>query len=194
VAVAYDCPSTFLTLILVVHQVLFIKSLTNHLLCPNHLRLQDVIVNECPIQFIPPNRRRHNDHSIFIQDVIIPFLLVGVTSYFNVRKLTNKDDKTDRHITVTNEIFWDPTDLMISENALIIQYAKFYDIITTPERYVTAAIVSEHNNYDLYDKVLLRYGLYSTGTHRKGTISASELSKKWFVGVVTARWTLDRTT
>jgi hypothetical protein len=53
---------------------------------------------------------------------------------------------------------------------------------------------SEHNNHDLYDKVLLQYGLYSTGTHQKGTISVSELSKKWFIGIETARRTLDRTT
>jgi hypothetical protein len=47
-AVAYDYPITFCTIILVFHHVLFIPTLKTHLLCPNQLRSHNVTVNECP--------------------------------------------------------------------------------------------------------------------------------------------------
>jgi hypothetical protein len=71
VAVAYDCSNTFSTIILIFQQLLYIQTLTNNLLCPNQLRLNDVIVNECPLQFIPMNKRKKEDHSILIQDIVI---------------------------------------------------------------------------------------------------------------------------
>jgi hypothetical protein len=43
-------------------------------------------VNECPLQFIPVQKRTIQDHAIIIQDVVIPLHIVGVTSYFTVRK------------------------------------------------------------------------------------------------------------
>jgi hypothetical protein len=83
---------------------------------------------------------------------------------------------------------------MLSENELNIQFARDYDIITTPKRYVTPAVVSEKNNYDLYDKLLVRDGMFSTGAHRTGTISASEHYNIWLEGVETVRRTLEKPT
>jgi len=48
-AVAYDCPTTLNTYILFFHQALHIPNLKKHLLCPNQLRHNQVIVNDIPL-------------------------------------------------------------------------------------------------------------------------------------------------
>jgi hypothetical protein len=83
VAVAYNCPRTFSMLVLIFQQVLSIESLKNYVLWPKQLRFNDVTVDECPYSL---SHQIHDEHSIVIHDIIIQLHLVGVTSYFNVRK------------------------------------------------------------------------------------------------------------
>jgi hypothetical protein len=125
--------------------------------------------------------------------------LVGVTSYFNVQKPTPSeisDDVTYRHVYVTGGTFWDPSDTIFSENELNIRYTIPQVIYSGQDRYVLNVMVSGTTSTpnELYEKILSRVEINSTGTHRKGTISASELAKRWYVGVETARRTLHRTT
>jgi hypothetical protein len=104
ISVVYDCLNTFCTIILVFHQVLFIPTLKNHLLCPNQLQSHNVTVNEYPLQFIPRSKRTHEDHAIIIGDIIFPLMITGVTSYFNVRKPNEVEWNEDvplRHVNVT---------------------------------------------------------------------------------------------
>jgi hypothetical protein len=156
-----------------------------------------VTVNECPLQFIPQGKRTREDHAIVIVDILIPLQITGVTSYFNVQKPNEvklNDDVTYRHVHATNDRFWDPMDTILSENESNLRFALPINVPYTPERYVRAITVSETNNTnELYHQVVSTLEMVATGTRRKGTITAAELSKKWFIGVETARRTLDRT-
>ena len=56
-AVAYDCPDTRNVFVLFFHQALHIPNLQKHLLCPNQLRHNQVLVNDTPLLYIPPDQR-----------------------------------------------------------------------------------------------------------------------------------------
>jgi hypothetical protein len=196
VAVAYDCFNTYSTYVLIFQQVLFIKSLRHHQLCPNQLRVNDVVVNECPQQFIPIDQRTSTDHSIVLQELTIPLHINGVTSYFNVRKPSQveiTDDITYKHIFVTNDLFWDPSDNIYSKNKASLSYGMSNRIPDATMRYVSNIMITETHPYDFCHKILSRFLISTTGTHRKGTISAGELAKRWYIGTETAQRTLVRT-
>jgi hypothetical protein len=104
------------------------------------MRVNDVVVNECPQQFIPIDQRTSTDHSIVLQEITIPLHVSGVTSYFNVRKPSQveiADDITYRHIFVTSDRFWDPSDNIFSENEASLRYEMSYRIPDAPMRYVS---------------------------------------------------------
>ena len=88
-AVAYDCPATRNVFVLFFHQALHIPDLQKHLLCPNQLRHNQVLVNETPLLYIPPDQRDNSHHSIIFQQphpiLHIPLSLNGTTSYFDTR-------------------------------------------------------------------------------------------------------------
>lgn len=88
VAVAYDCPVSMETFILVFNEALLIPGLRNHLLCPFQLRHNSIIVNECPLQFMDPTQRSSYSHAITTDKLHIPLLLDGIVSHFLVRKPT----------------------------------------------------------------------------------------------------------
>ena len=47
-ALAYDHPETGETVILMVHQAVHVPMMTNDLLCPMQMRVNDIAVQECP--------------------------------------------------------------------------------------------------------------------------------------------------
>ena len=46
--VAYDCPMTGEVFIIEIHQAILIDHLNNNILCPMHMRMYDVKVNDIP--------------------------------------------------------------------------------------------------------------------------------------------------
>lgn len=111
IAIAYDCPSTTTTYILLFHQSLFIAALTSHLICPNQLHMNGIVVNECPLQFLPVTSRTEQMHSVVADNLVIPLELSGVTSYFHTRAPT-EDEILDSimypRIDMTAPSPWDP--------------------------------------------------------------------------------------
>ena len=97
-AVAYDCPDTRNVFVLFFHQALHIPDLQKHLLCPNQLRHNQVLVHETPLLYIPPDQRDNNHHSIIFQQphpiLHIPLSLDGTTSYFHTGSLPGKKSTT----------------------------------------------------------------------------------------------------
>ena len=83
-AIAYDDPTTGEVLILCIHQAVQIPTMENNLLCPMQLRLNEVLVDDCP-KFLHPNPT-DSTHTITVTNgpdtLIIPLSLRGVTSYF----------------------------------------------------------------------------------------------------------------
>jgi hypothetical protein len=108
-ALAYDNPITGEVLLLVIHQAIYIEEITNHLLCPMQLRMNDITLNEEP-KFCSANPTDET-HAITIpgEDVRIPLSLSGVTSYFTTRKPTDSEWTTCRRIELTYEMpEWNP--------------------------------------------------------------------------------------
>ena len=64
VAVAYDCPKTGKTYILLFHEALYIASLKIHLLNPAQLRNQGIEVNEVPLMSLPEEERTEALHCL----------------------------------------------------------------------------------------------------------------------------------
>lgn len=90
---AYDNPATAVTTILIIGQAIYMEdTMPNTLLCPNQLRSNGLIVEECPKHLAP--REKPSLHAIVChqEDLIIPLNLQGVTSYFVTRTPTINED------------------------------------------------------------------------------------------------------
>jgi hypothetical protein len=107
VATAYDCPFTGKVYVLVLNEVLYFGDKMNHtLLCPNQLRANGLILDDCPTQF-----NENSSHSIYIPscDLRIPLELDGVISGVVTRQPTMAElDDLSLHVELTSDLEWDP--------------------------------------------------------------------------------------
>ena len=96
-ALAYTNHSHGETVILVIHQAIYIPSLSHNLLCPNQLRLNDVAVDERPKCLTErPTEETHTiKHPGDAEDCLPPLTihldLKGLTSCFPTRKPTEEE-------------------------------------------------------------------------------------------------------
>ena len=114
-AVAYDCPYTFRTYILIFHEALHVPTMTTSLLNPNQLRDQGLIVNDLALQYMKPEDRSTTSHSILSSDpaLHIPLSLDGTMSGFTIREPTWEEiqDIEESKVTfvhMTSSQPWDP--------------------------------------------------------------------------------------
>jgi hypothetical protein len=200
-ALAYDCPTTLQTYILIFHQSLYIPDITSHLICPNQLRQNGITVNDCPLQYQQPTLRQRDSHSILIGDIRIPLHMRGVISTFSVRCPTEREmfkPNVCLHIEMTSPSTWNPYDeeLNINEEALSLSTLPPYD-----ERQINLFNSSQTNTFDIHDSPTLATSLQrnilvtlSHQSTRKGTVSARDLAQHWFIGLNTAQRTIERST
>ena len=87
----------------------------NHLLNPNQLRNRGLVVNEVPLQHLPPAERQLVCHSIVCPDphLHIPLTLKGIMSGFETRlpTLEEIEDHEERNVTwvhFTSSEPWEP--------------------------------------------------------------------------------------
>ena len=108
-ALAYDCPYSDKTFILVAKNVLYVKSLDHHLIPPFIMRESGVTVNDIPkIHIKEPS---NEDHSIIIEDfdLHIPLQLDGIFSYFETRSPTDDEiSHCDKILITPDSSSWDP--------------------------------------------------------------------------------------
>ena len=116
-AVAYECPTTFHTYVLIFNEALHFPSLDQHLLNPFQMRSHGIIVNDTPLHLLPEADRKPESHSILTNDtdtsLHIPLTLKGVMSGFDVRtptweEINNKDLPTVTHVEMTSPTQWNP--------------------------------------------------------------------------------------
>jgi hypothetical protein len=87
--------------LLILHECLFFGHRMQHsFLCPNQLRVNNVIVNDTPRQF-----DKDSTHSIIIDDVTIPLDMRGVVSYFETRapRQDDNDNLPQLHLTAASD-------------------------------------------------------------------------------------------
>ena len=113
-AVAYDCPATSQTYILLFNESLYIPSMTFHPLNPNQMRLQGIIVNDIPLQMLQPQDRTLQQHSLLVEDpqLHIPLSLRGIMSGFVIRTPTwdEMNDPNVLKVHMTSDQAWEPQD------------------------------------------------------------------------------------
>jgi hypothetical protein len=112
-AVAYDCPYSFNTLILLFPQSLYIKGMTTNLLSPFQLRAFGIQINDTPLQHLDVTQRTPNQHSIQVGDLHIPLELQDTMSGFTTQKptsleVTDKSGANGIHVYMTSDASWDP--------------------------------------------------------------------------------------
>ena len=203
-AVAYDCPTTYQTFVLMFHESLYIEELESHLICPNQLRHSGIQVNDTPLQYLPERLRNVESHSIIAEGLQIPLQLNGVLSYFNVRRPTNdeiNDSVTYPHIDMTNSFPWDPYDQSMTQIERFLAQSLHVDTSGVSDRSVsciTTCLSSISSVYDhdcFYERLIERRALVSSTTSlKKRSLTAEELASKWFIGIETAKRTIERNT
>ena len=108
-AVAYECPITNVTYILIARNIMYVPSMTHNLIPPFILREAGIVVNDtAKIHIIDPTIE---DHSVFFPKVNlrIPLALEGVFSYFPTRNPTTDDLLEGEPLTITPEgPTWNP--------------------------------------------------------------------------------------
>lgn len=94
VAVAYDDEISYVTYVLVFHQVLYFPDLEHHLISPMQLEMNDLVVNDRPLSPLirsrPMRELKPTDHSIISKypPLHIPLSLRGTMSRFKCRPAT----------------------------------------------------------------------------------------------------------
>ena len=113
-AIAYDCPSTHETFILIVRNALLVRSMAHNLIPPFIMREAGIEVNDVPR--IHCDTVTNSSHAIICRgenaNVRIPLRLRGAFSYFPTRKLTDEeidgcDNITAICLTPDTKV-WDP--------------------------------------------------------------------------------------
>jgi len=106
-AIAYNDPEAWHTYILFYHHALYIPTMQRHLFNPNQMRANDIIVNETPLVLLPYDLRNKHSHSMWQHEELhIPLLLEGVTSFFTTRMPTRAevegtDNRECTHVHMT---------------------------------------------------------------------------------------------
>jgi hypothetical protein len=165
-----------------------------------------VQVQECPIQFLTLAERNKNSHAITHDELQIPLKLRGVISYFSTRMPTKEemdDTITYTHIELTSSNEWEPynDNIMNDEEKMLSECED-----PTTDHRIISTMTSELDSTRLYqtsNRFLLSIqstvivqvsDICSAQTKRKGTVTASELSKKWYIGLQAANRTIQQTT
>jgi len=132
-AIAYDDPEAWHTYILFYHHALYIPEMQRHLLNPNQMRANDVIVNETPLVLLPYDLRTKHSHSVVAttelhEELHIPLELEGVTSFFRTRMPTraeveDTDNRECTHVHMTPSSGWDPHDNTMADHEASLRAA-----------------------------------------------------------------------
>ena len=117
-AVAYDCPMIGGVFIIEFHQAILIDHLHNNILCPIHMRMYNVKLNNIP-KYLTENPTDQT-HSMFmhekVETLLIPLYLHGVTSYLTSRNPTMEEYNNYTHFSATAmDPEWYPCDPYFSD-------------------------------------------------------------------------------
>ena len=115
VAVAYDCPLSLHTYLLIFDQVLYMPTMEHHLLCVDQMRDNGIVVNEEPLQRLKAEDRNENSHCILegTSGLRIPMRFSKPISFFECRKPSLgevEDDLNNILVEMTNSVPWVPYD------------------------------------------------------------------------------------
>jgi hypothetical protein len=216
-AVAYDDQVSGQTMILIFHQAIYIPGMENNLLCPMQMRLNDVLVSDIP-KFLTEQPSEHT-HSLRVREMdtretyLIPLSIQGVTSYLPTRKpsAAEYESETNQKFELTFETpEWDPHSTQFAE-----QEAAFMDsggrlrepgdrTAGTRNFFVSSVsqnhplIVGDRYNEDLPNALRMKVNVSTVSgvktSARMNKVDPEVLSRRWGIGIESARRTVKVTT
>ena len=204
-ALAYDDPSSGMAIMLIVHQAISVTTMSNNLLCPMQIRMNDIELNDTP-KFLTENPMSKT-HAISVMDQdghehTILFTLRGVTSYIPTRKPSIKEFETCPRIELTCESpEWDPHSETFKhqEEALLDNKGLVRDAPTQVERgqrrrFISTLDTSENTTlfpkendpvHDLGAALVDNVNVSSicTARDRRPKLNAVDLAQRWGIGI-----------
>jgi hypothetical protein len=197
-AVAYDDLETGEVVILVFNQVIYFGDRMDGALgCPNQLRLNGLIVRDCPRHLDPaPDALSHTIQHPAV-NLVIPLSCDGVISYFVYRKPTAEEFCSCPKIEMTSDgAVWDPYSPMFAEQELAVNpsMVSFFrgDSLFGPVTTATS-VTCDLNDFVAKLPFTVRIDSLATG-RRKGTLTPEILANRWHISLDRAAETLEATT
>jgi len=200
-ATAYDDEVTGTTYILILGQAIFFGDrMKNSLICPNQLRANGLIVEDCPKHLAPSDKPSSHSIQAPEDNITIPLSMKGVTSYFTTRTPTISEVETCQWVHLTNEYDWDP------HSEPHEQQETNYDELRTYGDYHDRHIMSISSSTltcKLYDTVLGEilqvfdddHIISATKSSRRDmNMTAETIAKHWSIGLDNAKKTVRCTT
>ncbi len=197
-ATAYDDPLTGTTYILVLGQAIYMgDSVEATLLCPNQLRYQGIVVDDCPKHLAPPGNP--STHSLFIPEnqLRICFKMKGPVSVFDTRMPTKDEISTCRWVTLNGDEVWDPHSESFQAEEEKVTYHDDYFLGRNHDSRTIMSLSKNLNNIsDIFDDYLFinRYVSQVATGIKKPKVSKEQLAQRWGIGLSAAENTIKVTT
>ena len=175
---------TGVELVLIGHQMLwFGEHLDKSLLNQNQIRFAGHTVKD------DPTRVKEDGFGIWADGIHIPFELQGTTVYFESRAPTSKEIEELPSVTLTRQELWDPRNVDLTQHDAS-PYIEAYDAsvagIGQVSRILTPAGISQ--------ELAALPSIKQVDTTQHSQVTPETISRKWKVGLETARATLRMTT
>ena len=203
-AVAYDCHITGSTTILIINNALYIAEMEHNLLPPIMMRLNGIMVDECP-KFLSHNPTI-DSHSIFfpIKKARFPLDLHGTTSYIPTRRPKGLQEVNQYHnLTLTSEHpEWDPSSPIFSQQERAMTNwkgeiktrskpdRKILSVNTPlPPRPISYPITppDQHIDDHFTSSLLNNVNIGAISSSKRNGVKPEVLAEKWDIGLTTAK-------
>ena len=176
--------STGVEYILIGHQMLWFGSaLKKTLLNQNQIRYCGHVVRD------DPTRKEDEGFGITADGLYIPFEIQGTTIYFESRAPTKHEIETLPAVTLTRQELWDPKSVDLS-----LHNRSPLDDAREEISLEIGAVSSACDPVAVGQRLDSLRSVGGLGSDRHSTVSPENLSKKWKIGLETARKTLRVTT
>jgi hypothetical protein len=206
------------TYILILNQALYLSELEHSLLNPNQMRLNSVIMDDCPQHLSNPDRPSTHSIHFPVEGVRIPLEMDGIISRFATRVPTLEELNECQWLSLTGDQEWNPHSPLFNEimNGRTDEYERperreIYEMHTATlntkmdiyaDDVVSCNLCSVMSSLTLrgrYDSIKKSKGaeLISAGVqskHRQSDITAERLARLWKIPLKTAIQTIRVTT
>ena len=186
-ATAHDNPVSGTTYTLVIGQAIYLGNDVEHtLLCPNQLRSNGLIVDECPKHLALKDNP--STHSVLSPDeqVGVPLRIAGTIYVFQTRTPTAEEIETCKWVALMSDEFWDPKSERFYE-----EEEKLESLDPTRNKnnrdimLLSRTLTDKNDTFD--DCHFLSHSIQAVNTGmQKPTVSIEKLAQRWGIGIASA--------
>ena len=159
VAYAYDTEEGEVYILRVNHTLDFTTTMDNSILCTNQARSNGVIIDDVPQLF--DTRGTSTQSAIFPEtNTSIPIDFNGPVPFLPIRSPTNEELSTCKHLELTSDEMWDPSNIGVSATSTTFQRnmnSDSYHLVNALERQVIVSGYKTTPHGDLTPELLSKY-------------------------------------